>query len=454
MSFLKHSCQRASAQLRYQRMPIRLATERADKTLSAIGSATSRDDEPWELFAGRVKAKAPVELRPRDLKRLTYGMWSDENLASRTRETLTETVRRDRKSFDRIVIKSYLTYFPTEHPSFADLTAASKLVAGRRDWPWQTRGEEWALWDSHEGPRRVAKGLLETDQPDEVLRSIGLEGDLASGRFVAEALISACTITASRRGPAAEDAGKRLVRLFTGVQAPGELLGLVAYALLAPWVSAACDKTYERTVSQLLVSRLGDPRMSRARWSALQADVSQRLPDADVESAFAVLRRWLVQATVRQFFSVVAQTTDRKDQWKQRTEFWLGYLDAGVISEAWFAFGAMAERLARGLIEDETVSYGNIEGGGADASHSALVFNIGDIRISEWSHNGRARFWQTGDSRAPLLYRKKYNGNSLRAMSGGQGFEALSHNGSWEPKFAKQVYRMTGIKHPRHGAGW
>lgn len=454
MTALKRSCEGLGPKLRHQRMPVQLALEHADKALASVGMTSTREPEPWVAFVHRIKDTVPGELRPRELKRLTDGIWCEEKLVQQSLSVLTETVSRHRKSFDRTVIRSYLNHFPTKHPSFDALRAASELVAARWDWPWQSRGDQWALWDRQQGPTKVATGLLATDEPHAVLRSAGLDADLASGRFLTEALIFACRIAARVKGTQAEGTGDRLVRVFSDVQAAGELKGVLAYALLAPWVANPCSKAHERKISRLLVTQLGDPRTAIPRWSAARVDASALLPEAEVDMAFSVLRRWLVQATVRQFFAVVAQTTDRKDQWAQRTKFWLGYLDADVISDAWFAFGTMAERLARRLIEDETVTYAKVEGGGADPSHSALIFTIGDVRIAEWSHNGRARFWKTADRRAPVLYRKKYDGHALRAMSGGAGFEALSHTSNWEPRFARQVYKMTGVRHPQHGAGW
>jgi hypothetical protein len=121
--------------------------------------------------------------------------------------------------------------------------------------------------------------------------------------------------------------------------------------------------------------------LAAPRWVALRRDVLEMFPDADIDAAFAVLRRWLVRATVREFFSVVAKTVQRRDQWKERTDFWLAYLDEGLITDAWFAFGSQAERLASKFLEDQTMAYATLEGGGATSAQSALIFSIGEIRI-------------------------------------------------------------------------
>jgi hypothetical protein len=454
MSFFRESCERAESWKRHPRMSDRLGIEQVERRLSMIGTSSLRAPEPWAAFLGRIDTTDAASLRPRDLRRLVDGIWNEARLDNQAEAVLDASVKLDRKSLDRAIIHSYLAYFPRDHLAFSALVGAAALVARRRDWPWNQRGKRWALWDGEQGPRTMADTLLKSDQPSDVLRQAGVDGDLASGAFVTASVAEACQLAAVMRGSAAEDAGARLISLMSTISGAGNLLGPLAYALLAPWTRDNCSNAHQRRVSTLLVQRVADPRLADSRWADLRANVSSWNPGADVGGAFAVLRRWLVQATVREFFSVVARTTDRRDQWKQRTDFWLAYLDAGVISDAWFAFGPMAERLARNLLQDETVGYAKIWGGGADPSHSALLFTIGDLRIAEWSHNGRARFWRVTDDKAPALYKPAYVGTSLRAMYGGAGFEALSHNGSWEPKFATHINRVTRVKHPRHGAGW
>jgi hypothetical protein len=194
--------------------------------------------------------------------------------------------------------------------------------------------------------------------------------------------------------------------------------------------------------------------MTAARWDALAADMHR----ANAVDLVALIRRWLTQSTVRGFFKIVGRTTNDPKQWAAREEFWLAYLDDGAIDDAWFAFGRQAEFLASGANkDDEAISYGEISGAGADASHSALIMSIGDVRIAEWSHNGSCRFWSAQDAKAPALYKKQYFGMQLRAMNGGRGFDeafaAIPHASGWQSKFAGFVYRHAGRRHPRWGEG-
>lgn len=456
MSALKLACERAVAIVKLPRRGDRIEVERVAHQIGGDSSGRKRVMEAWGNFLARIDPQVPHLLKPRDLKRLLDGIWGDDALDSAAEPLLDQSVERGRKSIDRSIIAAYLRDFPVDHPAFDHLTHASALVANRHDWPWRARGNDWDLWKPDQGPDRLSRALLTTENPAQLLRDIGLDGDLATGAFVEEALLSACETAARHRGEIAQQSGRRLIALFERFPITKELNAALAYTLLAPWVANTCTDAHQRLISGLLVQRNGDPRLSPPRWAALRRDVLEMFPAADVDNAFAVLRRWLVQATVREFFSVVAKTVERRDQWKERTDFWLAYLDAGLITDAWFAFGSQAERLARKFLEDQTMVYATLEGGGATSAQSALIFTIGDVRIAEWSDNGSCRFWRAVDPKAPALYKRQYNGTALRAMAAGDGFKAIPHNppNGWQPKFARQVYQSAGVRHPKHGAGW
>lgn len=461
MSALKLACDRASAASKLPRRGDRIEIERAEQRIGSDHSCKSRVQETRERFLARIDPSMLDRLKPKELKRLLDEIWTEEEFDDAATQILDHGVQRGRKSIDRSIIMAYLRNFPFDHPAFDHLTHASVLVANRHDWPWRERGEKWGLWKPDLGPNRLSRALLETENPAQLLRDIGLDGDLATGAFVEESLLAACEMAAEHRGDIAQQSGRRLIALFDGFPATKELNAALTYTLLAPWANHSCTDEHQRLISGLLVQRYGDPRHDPQdgeppRWAALRRDALEMFPGAEVDSAFAVLRRWLVRATVREFFSVVAKTVERRDQWKERTDFWLAYLDAGLIIDAWFAFGSQAERLARKFMEDQTMVFATLEGGGATSAQSALIFSIGDIRIAEWSDNGSGRFWRSVDPRAPALYKRKYNGQSLRAMVAGEGFKAIPHNppNGWQPKFARHVYQSAGVKHPKHGVGW
>jgi hypothetical protein len=402
----------------------------------------------------------PGAMSRRDLRRLIGELWGDSRCERVAPAVLEAAIAADAKSIDRMVLTAYLRHFPSRHPAFEPLRKASALTASRRDWPWHARGETWLLWDAQAGPKQVAAALLEQDEPAAVLRAAGLDGDLAHGAFVGEAIEAACEHVARLDGNAAQALGQRLISLFDTMAIAGHD-AMLAWALLAPWHSAKPDKAHVQAVSRLLSDRIGDPRLAQARWVTLEAELTAR-GRALSGSIAATLRHWLTEATVRAFFAIVRQTTDRADQWDAREAFWLAYLDQGAIREAWFAFGRRAEARAGVLAREEDVRYGRVSGG-ADPSHSALLMTIGDMRVAEWSHNGSCRFWpdlHTGTTSlssrrmaAPRLYEPEYDGNRLRTMDGPRAFERLSHVSGWQRNFAAVIHRHTGLAHPTWGTG-
>jgi hypothetical protein len=414
----------------------------------------ARDSEPWEAVLARVDLTELASLRARDAKRLLRDMWVEQGCEGIERDLLADGVGRDRASIDRAIVESYLLRFPVVHAAFPDLRGASEWVARRREWPWRARGEDFRLWDEQAGPERLATALLATDHPAEALRRAGLDGDLATGAFVRQAVRAACTGAVTRIGAAAIESGNRLIALAATIKGAEGIDGLLALALLAPWVGLTPPADHQHKVTALLIRRIGDPRLAPARWSALAAELQLQGMNVAIDTVFAVLRRWLVQATVREFFAVVAKTTDRRDQWKDRTDFWMGYLDAGYISDAWFAFGSQAEREARRFMKDQSMAFARIEGAGATANQSALLMTIGDVRIAEWSDNGSCRFWPVARRKAPTMYRPDYQGRLLRTMEAERGYEPIPHMGStWQHRFAKRIYDRTGIAHPSYGRG-
>jgi len=395
----------------------------------------------------------PRNLPRRDLRRLVSELWNDERCDHVAPAVLDAAINANAKSLDRAVLSAYLRHFPLEHPAFERLRAASALGAGRWEWPWKARGERWRLWHRDDGPTGVATALLAGDDARAILRDLGLDGDLAEGEFVAQALETACEQVAATKADAAIASGQRLIALFEqlGVTSTDAWL---AWALLTPWRDRSPPDAYRERLTKLLVARVGDPRIKSRPWSALAAE----MPSTDASQLVAMVRRWLVHRDFRAFFSIVGAVTNDPRQWAARQEFWLGYLDSEVVDDACFAFGRQADALAEmSKSGDAALEYAEITGGGADPTHSALIISIGDVRIAEWSHNGSCRFWDRRDQKAPELHKPQYFGMQLRAMNGGRGFDsrfaAIPHASGWQANFAGFIYAMTGIRHPRWGEG-
>ena len=333
---------------RFPHMPDRLlAVEHAAKRVAqtvADKAATLRAEESDDEFLDRVQNMpiGVVASNPRDMRRLVSVVWSADRRDYTAAAAINAAVEGNRKSFDRAIVSVYLQHFPTHHLDFSHLQAAVSSVADRHDWPWRERGIRWKLWDRSVGPVAVAAELLRADDPREALRSMGFEADLAQGRFAQAAISNVCMEVAITTGEAASRGCTALVSLFSNVGASRDLDPVMARALLRPWQSSSPPEDVRRAITSLIVRRIGDPRIETTRWQLIADELAAGFPSEDPVAVIGVLRRWIVQATVRQFFEVIGRTTSNADQWAQREAFWLAYLDAGYITDAWFAFGPMA----------------------------------------------------------------------------------------------------------------
>lgn len=393
----------------------------------------------------------PRQLSRRDLRRLVHDMWADPRCNHIAASALDAAFVSEARSVERTLVMAYLRHFPIQHGSFHALRQAVASLAERNDWPWRDRGRTWQLWDERGGPVLLGRALLETDNPSAALNSAGLDGDLMQGSFVSEAIGRACEFATGKQGADAELIGKRLLSLAAD-HPTGKLDVQLVKALLWPWRANAPSDSYKKSLLKFLVGRFGDPRFQEAKWESLAHEIG----DGFGAGILSLLRRWLTEQTVRQFFDIVGFTTNDTAQWAERRAFWEGYLDAGLIHDAWFALGTDAEQLIKSKTSDLSGHYANITGGRqyADPSHSSLILAIDGLRIAEWSHNGACRFWLADDRQAPQPYKKQYFGIQLRAMNGGKGFEYIPHQGGWQNRFAAKVVEITGRTHPRFGAGY
>ena len=392
----------------------------------------------------------PRQLPRRDLRRLVQDMWADPRCDAIAAPALSAALASDAKSIDRVLVTAYLRHLPTGHPAFPALRDAVALLAERRDWPWRERGREWQLWDERNGPAVLGGVLLDTEDPVSMLRDAGFDGDLIQGAYVREAIAKACAVAQEKQGSEAETCGARLIALVQHYPPAGVDVELIR-ALLWPWRSEVPGKAYQNRLLDYLLSAFGDPRFKQSRWGALAAEAN----DDSLAGLISLLRRWLTERTVRQFFDVVGLTTNNAEQWAERRAFWEAYLTADLIDDAWFALGNDAEYLIKSKTSDLAGNYGRITGGRqyADPTHSSLIMSIGPLRVAEWSHSGACRFWRENDRTGPEPYKKEYFGIQLRAMNGGEGFDHIPHQSNWQYRMAAKVYDMADVVHPVFGQG-
>lgn len=394
--------------------------------LEAHGSVASADNRtlrlaPWVLFRTFEGHNDLLGSHPTVLN--DYRDW----LASRNSLRPTSTL-----------LHVLLQYYPTEIPTFQNWcnVVRSALVAARtpRLVKWRERCDAFGLL-APDGPARLATRLT-TDgaSPPSILHEVGLDGELATGRFMEftfrEMLtrisgmlergqaLDALTSLEQLAQPASPTTGPRL-RFPT-------LAKEMAESLLMPFTRSGNAYPFREHVQRVLLDRLGDPRIEKRTWPLVR------------EEARAVILGWLVEQNLRGFISILTQTAD--PIWIHRRDFWMRYLEKKVITEAWVVLGSAARRLAKEHFGD---GFGMLSGASSD--QSVLLMRIGGLTIAEWSHNGACRIWRTQMQETPTLYRKTYYAPNLRTTPD----ESIVHQGSdrwrWQDKIARYIRDTTGI---------
>ena len=410
------------------------------------------------VFLARCSQSGIGAIRRRDLNRVLRGAWFDEQFDTLGVRALEQSESNPRRSTDQAIIAGYIVYFPAGRPIMPILASAANHAAKRHHWAWRKRAEEWAMFDPNKGPELLGKNLLATGQSVRQSQQInteiakwGLGTNLAASRFGRAAFRAACRLTAGLAPEDAERPQARLISLYDDGSLASDVADL-ACALLQPWLEEKPQTEHRKKISALLIEQVGDPRINN-RWNDIEKQLASEIGSETARAITNVFKRWLTEVAMREFFRAIAKTTDRPDQWEAREKFWLAYLDAGLVSDAWPALGRRANHRIEQLMKnsDEQLGFGIMKRG--PASSSTIIMQIGDLRIAEWSHNGSCRFWHGQPPKAVELYRKFYDGYALGTTKYRQGFHRLNHTRNWQPKFADFIYRNTNIEHPEHGRG-
>lgn len=339
------------------------------------------------------------------------------------RRLLEEVERNKRRAAFFAVIDAYLDGFNSESLTLTSLANRLEELAARWPWrendSWPQRIADFSLLDPARAPGILARRVLESEEaPDRILQECGL--DTAGRRYggLAEAAFRlACHLVMQMRGQEAVSGQRTLIKWARNEA--GDFGYQRAWpdfveASLTPW---EIDEPSEAHKSALLdmLERFGggDPRAKPARWRA----VMDRAP-----GAYAVLMRWLTRASVLQFLDIVDRLMpDRASRlmWAYRRAFWMSYLlsdgSAPGIDAAWVAFGDEGARLGRTTARETGDKSFNAFGKQNDKSpqHAALILQMGDLTIVDWSHSAKYQVWKRGDKGAPQLFKDRYRSGEL-----------------------------------------
>lgn len=301
---------------------------------------------------------------------------------------------------------------------------------------WRQRVQEFDLL-SLQGPRKLADRLsANPQQREEILGRAGLNGELGRCRFLAE----------SDRH-IADDLhdhlrGGRFAKLEPSLSllAPGGTLTFpaqvahVANALLLPFTAAAPPQDTLRRIRSFLLTHMGDPRLTKTGWVSVAPAAKQ------------VMLRWLVEGSLEEFFRLIERSADN-DHWRYRQAFWSAYLRRGHISDAWVILGENAASDAERHWRQDAPASGRLYR--ADVAHSALLLQIGNLVIAEWSHNGTCRVWRLNDRGCPSFYQSVYVADTLRGFAAHEQVHHGNHQYTWQRTLSTFIRDETKIAMPQ-----
>lgn len=437
------------------------------KVLEKIGAAEQPAAQPKTAILERVRvnildaaAKGDVKVAdPRDLREAPWLLWTETQPLAAVPGLLDAIHHLATRSaaVRRNLIEAWIAAGASSAPGLdAAGEGIRRLVVDSPDLRlavWRKAAQNFQLFDRIEGPKAVARAVLEWPEPvREVLARAGLDTPLRAVGGYAR-LVHASLLQQLPGWLSGRQGEKALARATNFLLHEGKLRfdepdarGALADALIAPWRSGGTPQpAIQGEVQKLLLRHLGDPRTKPARWNTAN------------KATIATMRGWLSRASLVAFFDVIADHAD--ENFKYRRAFWTAYLNAEAIQDAWIALGRDAHATARG-IKDLDGAYARLWG--ADGDQSALLFKIGKDVFCEWSHIGSLRAWPEDWKNAPPLYRANYDKadlfglclpfppSALYSSKGAPNGKGLHHRVSdksnWQGSAAELIARRANIR--------
>ena len=301
---------------------------------------------------------------------------------------------------------------------------------------WRQRVEEFDLLSLH-GPRKLAARLTtSSNDRSEMLTKAGLTGELAKCQFLAETDRHIATALSEHLKAGRTSELEPLLFLLAPdgeLTFPGQAPD-VANALLLPFASTAPLADTKRRIRAFLLTHMKDPRLTQKGWTRVDPAAKQ------------VMLRWLVETSLEDFFNLIEHSADN-DHWHYRKAFWEAYRRRDHIADAWVILGENAAADAQRHWRKDVPASGRLQR--ANVGQSVLLMQIGNLVVSEWSHNGTCRVWRRNDPRCPPFYRSEYSAEELRHP----GAHQQKHHGNlyytWQQKLSAFIREETAIAVPQ-----
>lgn len=215
-------------------------------------------------------------------------------------------------------------------------------------------------------------------------------------------------------------------------------LTLIVSVLLRPFEDKEPQKSIKRKITQFLDLYVGDPRSESEKWINL---------DKERE----IFLKWKIGETIKDFLSLLSYTArknpDADRMWPYRKEFIESYWKNGHIRNAWVVLGKEAYDKRHKFLKRNFDNYGRIIKGAYSPIHSVLLFQIGDLILSEWNYNGKVRIWHQNKD-APQFYKTEYSREDLANKPKKEFVHSSPEEYYWQQKLSEYIERYTGIGCP------
>ena len=212
----------------------------------------------------------------------------------------------------------------------------------------------------------------------------------------------------------------------------------VVKALLNPFEYKAPKKNIKIKITQFLDQHIGDPRFFSEKWISMPNEKG-------------IFLRWKIGETIKDFLELLSYTA-KKDpsadrMWPYRKEFIESYWSAGHTTAAWIILGREAYKDRSKFLKENFNDYGRITKG-ATSLHSCLLYQIGNLVVSEWSHNAKVSIWNEGNRSVPVFYEKEYSKGDLVKNPDIEIIHSSAERYYWQKKLSDDIDEYTGISCP------
>ena len=443
------------------------AKEEAERRLTGVDPKpppSAELERVWRMVRRSMEeGRALSDIPKRQLDVIPWLMFArfDEQppLADNRSFLLAFRLRIETTSSNRAVVASvlaFLQHYPRQSPTFNEWR---QLVARLLSQCTRARCRRLSVcaadigFFEEKGPEMLWQRLEESTRPiDEQLGEFCLSGPRAKAGFVEAAFVVATAQVRSALGTDhlqseglqrlldfAIDTGDGVERLRFELP---DHLRVLAESLLLPFAHGAPDPALKPQIHDFLMRHFGDPRLELGRWQNVS------------EEARNVILGWLVEESLEDFFRLLEYTA-RGDEvaqrhWRYRKAFWTAYLRAGVIRDAWVVLSPLLDYQAARRMGLQREDYGRLQRGqGVQKNHAVLILRIGQLLITDWSHNGKYRIWNEGTASGrpiPKPYRRTYSRQELVRDPDHGGSHHGSENGRWQAHLASYIAKQTGIR--------